>query len=174
MATANQLVNAVPTMAELKLTLRERIVAEALTWVGTPYHDGVGLRGVGVDCAYLPLRVYQAVGLITRDFTPPHYSPQQWLNSPSQTDKRKLKFEDTTFLDVVKRFTHHEITEAEVGPGDLILYKVAASWTHGGIVIEYPNYILHPIKELGTIGSGTNEGFWKNRERRYFTMLEQD
>ena len=31
--------------------LRERVVAEALSWLGTPYAHRQRLKGVGVDCA---------------------------------------------------------------------------------------------------------------------------
>jgi cell wall-associated NlpC family hydrolase len=153
--------------------IREQIVAEAKTWLGTPYHDFAFMKGAGVDCAFFPLKVYQAVGLIG-DFTPPWYSPQQWLNSPEQTDKMKLRFEDTTFLDVVLKFAHREITEAEVKPGDFIIVKIAASWTHGGIVVSYPEYILHPIKGRGVIGSHRNEGFWAKRPMRFFTVVKDE
>lgn len=155
------------------MTLRERIVDEAKSWIGTKYHDHAGLKGIGVDCAYFPLRVYQAVGLISKDFEPPPYSPQQWLNSPSQKDKFNLRFEDRTFLNIVLKFAKREIMEVEVKPGDFVIYKVAASWTHGGVIIDWPDYVLHPVIGRGVIGShGTKEGFLQYRERRFFTVVE--
>lgn len=155
--------------------VREQIVKEALEWERTPYHDHAGIKHVGVDCAFFPLRVYQAVGRVPKDFVVPDYSPQQWLNSPSQKDKYSLRVEDTTFLDIVLQFARREITEAEILPGDFVIYKVAASWTHGGIVIRWPDYMLHPIKELGVVGShGTKEGFLTNRQRRFFSVLDKE
>lgn len=155
------------------MTLREQITAEALSWRNTPYHDHAGMKGIGVDCAYLPLRIYQAVGCVPKDFEPPKYSPQQWLNSPSQKDKFNLKFEDRTFLDIVIKLTKREIEESEVQPGDFVIYKVAASWTHGGIVISWPDFVLHPVKGRGVIGShGIKEGFLTGRARRFFTVIE--
>ena len=75
---------------------------------------------------------------------------------------------------MVLRFSDHEVfSEEELQPGDLMLVKIAASWTHGGIIIEWPNYVLHPIKTMGVIGShGKTEGFWLRRERRYFSMVK--
>lgn len=152
--------------------IRDQIVEEAKSWIGTDYEDHAGVKGCGVDCAHLPLLVYQSVGLITKDFAPPKYSPQQWLNSPLQKDKLHLKFEDRTFLDVVLRFAKREITEAEILPGDFMIVKVAASWTHGGIIISWPDYVLHPVKDRGVIGShGTREGFWARRPKRFFTVV---
>jgi cell wall-associated NlpC family hydrolase len=160
------------TLAEAQ-DLRKRIVQEATEWIGTPYVDGQGLKRCGVDCAYYLLRVYQSVGLIPKDFKPPRYSPQKWLNSPSQTDKLHLRFEDRTFLDIVLRFSDHEIfSEGEIQPGDLMLVKVIASWTHGGIIIDWPTYVLHSLKGNNVCGAhGTKEGFWSRRDKRFFSML---
>jgi NlpC/P60 family putative phage cell wall peptidase len=46
------------------VTLREQIVAEARTWLGTPFHHQGRLRGVGVDCGGLILGVGKALGLM--------------------------------------------------------------------------------------------------------------
>lgn len=155
-------------------SLRQRIVTEALEWTNTPYHDHSGLKNCGVDCAYFPCRVYQAVGRIPKEYEPPHYSPQQWLNSPKQSDRFKLRVVDTTMLEVVKQFARREITEAEALPGDFVLYKIVASWTHGGIIVRWPDYVLHPVKGRGVIGShGVNEGFLQYLERRFFSVLEE-
>ena len=156
----------------MKMTLREQIVQEALSWVGTPYCDHAALKGAGCDCAGFPCEVYRTCGFIPKDFVIPPYSPQQWLNSRSQTDKLKLKFEDRTFLNVVLKYSHHEVSEAEVQPGDLMMVLVAASWTHGGIIVDWPNMILHPVKGFGVIGSNATEGFWGKRPKRFFSMLE--
>lgn len=167
--------------------IQNRIVEEAWSWNGTPYHDHAGIKKIGVDCAYFPLRVYQSVGLIPRDFKPPKYSPQKWLNSPQQTDKLKLKIEDTTFLEIVLQFARYElrsketpnppqirVIDSEPQPGDFVIYKVAASWTHGGIIIDWPETVLHPIVDRGVIGShGTKEGFLLWRPHRFFRVIEE-
>lgn len=155
--------------------LREQIVEEAKSWLPTDYIDHAGIKHAGVDCAHYPLKCYQEVGRIPKDFIVPYYSPQQWLNSPSQKDKFHLKFEDNTFLNIVLRFARREITEEEVLPGDFVIWKVAASWTHGGIIIKWPEYVLHPIVGRGLIGShGLLEGFLVNRPRRFFSVFDKD
>jgi hypothetical protein len=157
------------------MTIREQILAEAATWTQTPYVDHAGIKNCGVDCAFFPVRLLQKVGIIPITFEPPAYSPQAWLNSKSQTDKRHLKFEDTTLLDIVLRFADREITEAEVLPADFLLVKVAASWTHLGLIVSWPDYVLHPVKGRGVIGShGTKEGFWASRPKRFFTVIKKD
>ena len=44
--------------------IRQSIVAEALSWEGTPYHHHGRIKGVGVDCAMILAEVYHAVGLL--------------------------------------------------------------------------------------------------------------
>lgn len=155
--------------------IREKICIESLSWRKTKYHDHAGVKYFGVDCAFFPLRVYQFVDRIPKDFVVPHYSPQQWLNSPSQKDKFSLRVEDTTFLDIVLKFARREITEKEVLPGDFVIYKVASSWTHGGVIINWPDNIIHPVKGLGVVSShGTKEGFLLNRPRRFFSVFTKE
>ncbi len=37
---------------------RKDVVAEARSWLGTPYHHAADVKGHGVDCAMLLVRVY--------------------------------------------------------------------------------------------------------------------
>ena len=46
------------------MTIGERIAAEALTWVGTPYKIGMAEKGVGVDSTQLAVGVLVAVGFL--------------------------------------------------------------------------------------------------------------
>lgn len=154
------------------MTIREQIVAEAKSWIPTPYHDHAGIKHVGVDCFYLPTRVLQTVGLLPKQFEPPPYSPQQWLNSAAQVDKFHLRVVDTTALDIVLKYCKREISESEVLPGDLVVYKIVESWTHGAIVVSWPDFIVHAVVGLGVCGShGTKEGIVRNLSRRYFTFV---
>ena len=43
---------------------RERLVAEALSWLGTPYHHAGRIKGGGTDCGMLILQTFINVGLI--------------------------------------------------------------------------------------------------------------
>jgi|SRR5271157_811882 len=152
--------------------MRSRIVGEVWKWRGTPYCDHAGLINCGCDCAFLLLRPAQALGLAPQDFVVPPYSSQQWLNAKCQTDRLKLRIEDRTFIDIVKRLTKREIAESEAKAGDIVIYKVAASWTHGAWILNWPTKVLHALKGLGVTAShGTNEGFLHRRERRFFSVF---
>jgi len=141
--------------------LRERIVVVALTWINTPFHDCCGIKGVGVDCAYFPIRVVNESRLFDEIPDPPPYSPQIMLHSNAEL-----------YLPTILRYAR-EITEAAVKPADFVLYKVGRSFSHGAIVVRWPEYVIHPIRDRGVVGShGTEEGFLRRRERRYFTLFE--
>jgi cell wall-associated NlpC family hydrolase len=43
---------------------RAAVVAEAKTWIGTPYHHAADVKGHGVDCAMLLVRIYGDLGLV--------------------------------------------------------------------------------------------------------------
>ena len=43
---------------------RARVVAEARRWIGTPYHACADLRGIGVACGMLLVRIYVDLGLL--------------------------------------------------------------------------------------------------------------
>lgn len=170
------------------MTLRERIVEEAKTWAGTPYHDHAGVKGAGVDCAFFPLRLCQAFDRAPVDFKVPYYSPQQWLNSKSQIDKHKLRVEDRTMFNIVSSLAKTELrtrwsedpvsgvrlVDREPLPADFVLYRVAASWTHLAFIVTWPEFVLHPVIRRGVIGShGLNEGFWQRTPHRFFSILEE-
>ena len=147
--------------AETKFALRQLITDVAETWLNTPFVDGQGLKGAGVDCAYFPCRVYAEVGII-KPFNPPYYSPQLMLHSDN----------DHTYVETIKKWGGREIPESEVGRGDMVLYFVERTYAHGGIIIKWPDLIIHPIRNRGVIYShGTNEGFFQRRKRRFFTVF---
>jgi cell wall-associated NlpC family hydrolase len=149
--------------AEAHGAVRAAMVQEAITWIKTPYVDHAGIKGRGVDCAFLPIKILQAVGIIPADFVPPKYSPQQWLCAG----------EDTTYLDTLMKFAKREITDPkEAKPGDLALYMLHKSWTHGAFILSWPHMLIHPIKVRGVIGSQADEGMLWKRPRRIFSFVE--
>jgi cell wall-associated NlpC family hydrolase len=58
------------------MTTRADIVAEARSYIGTPFHHQGRLKGVGVDCAGLPLCIARTFGLVEADFDVQGYPRQ--------------------------------------------------------------------------------------------------
>jgi len=146
-----------------ELDLRARIIDVARTWLNTPFIDCASLKGFGVDCAHFPAAVATEVGIFA-GVEIPSYSPQIYLH------KRPDGTWDDTYEKIILRYTR-EIREAEVKPGDIVLYQVAHSYTHGGIIESWPDKIIHPIRPHGVIYSSANEGFVKYRKHRFFSIF---
>src|ERR1700691_1077881 len=66
--------------SEDEATARRRFIAEAFSWVGTPFRDCADVKGPNgaVDCAMLLVRCAVDAGMIPADFDPRPYQPQ-WL-----------------------------------------------------------------------------------------------
>ena len=109
---------------------RARIIAEAISWVRTPFHDDARLKGIGVDCAQLVAGVYLDAGVVPA-FEIPRYTAQWFMHRSEE----KL-------LDFVSRFGR-EIPESDVRPGDLAIYKIARAYAHAAIIVDWPSEIIH-------------------------------
>lgn len=105
------------------MTLREQVVAEAVSWLGTPYKHKAAVKGSGVDCAQILAEVYAAVGIVPR-FDLGEYSTQWHLHF-----KREL------YLEWLERAGGWQI-ETPPQPGDIGVWRFGLTHAHGGIVIE--------------------------------------
>lgn len=120
-------------MTEAERRERKAFVAEARTWLGTPFRDQGDVKGTNgcVDCAMLLVRSAQAIGLIDPAFDPRPYPPQWHLHR-----------QEERFLKAIARIIEARGRGAEAHrtpiPGDVILYRVARCFSHGGIVIGNP------------------------------------
>lgn len=117
---------------------RDKIIGEALSWLNTPYHHEADVKGAGVDCAMLLVRVYHAAGLIPA-FDPRPY-PADWM----------LHRDEERYLGWVKQYAD-QVTAPQ--PGDVVLYKVGRCFAHGAIVLAWPD-IIHAFHEEGAVVRG--------------------
>ncbi len=145
---------------------RAQIIAIARSWLNTPFIDSQSCKGFGVDCAYFLSAVATEAGVVEHVEIPP-YSPQIYLH------KKADGTWDNTYEQIIRQYAH-EISEAQVKPGDIVLYKIAHSYTHGGIIESWPDKIIHPIRPHGVIYSSANEGFVRQREHRFFSVFTEN
>jgi cell wall-associated NlpC family hydrolase len=115
----------------------EKIVAEARSWVGTPFHHGANLKGVGVDCGQLVFGVYRNVGLLADEVFPSY-------------DPRWMMARENTFLEDLFRARFDPIERSE--PGAAILFRAGRNYCHLGIVTSVePLAIVHAASEYGFV-----------------------
>ncbi len=85
-------------------------VAEALTWIATPYRHQASLKGVGCDCIGLVRGVWRA--LSGEDVGLPAYTPD-W----AEVGEREALLEG-----LAARFESVELAAAE--PGDVLVFRM--------------------------------------------------
>jgi len=137
---------------------RAAVVAEAITWLRTPYHHRAKLKRIGVDCAQLVLAIYENVGLVP-PFDTGDYPPDWHLHR-----------EVERYLAIIRRLAG-EITRDQVQPGDVVLFRFGRAFSHGAIVTTWPQ-IVHASRPDGAVILGDLDGDvgLKARERMYFSF----
>lgn len=116
---------------------RAAIIAEARSWIMTPYHHQADVKGAGVDCAMLLVRVCVDLGF-GPPFDPRPY-PTDWF----------LHRDEERFLGFVWARTHKV---ARPIPGDVVVLKYGRCFAHGGIVTGVdPLVIVHAHQPYGRV-----------------------
>ena len=104
---------------------RTSIVAEARSWIGTPYRHQASLKGVGCDCLGLVRGVWRAVIGNEPERAPPY--GRDWAEASG----------DEAFARAAR--THLiEIEPAQILPGDVVLFRYAQRYPakHAAIVTD--------------------------------------
>lgn len=109
----------------------ERIVAEALTWLGTPYHHAADVKGAGVDCAMFLVRVFVDAGLVPA-FDPRPYPPYFYLHSSEPK--------------YVSWISQYGIPVDAERPGDVATFSFGRSVSHGAICLG-DDRIIHAYEK---------------------------
>lgn len=149
------------TLASLEKEQRNAVITEAMSWLRTPHHNGARVKGEGVDCGQFPIAVYSACGLMPAVDTGsyPHdfhmHRSEEWYLSIAQKYGKEIE------VDRVKR-------------GDFALYKIGRIFSHGAIVIKWPEEIIHAYTGVGvTLAHGLG-GHLGDKKRvkaiKFFTL----
>jgi cell wall-associated NlpC family hydrolase len=151
--------NAVPRPLDAEAQ-RAAVCLEAIEWVGTPYHAHGRLKGVGVDCANLIAKVYEACGAM-----PPHdpgYYPTAW----------HLHRSEELFLENIKQVGGRMVTDRKPIPGDFATWRFGRTYSHGGILVSDDGLIVHAYLDAGVICTRTTEEPLASRPVLWWTVWE--
>jgi cell wall-associated NlpC family hydrolase len=113
------------TEAEQRLA----VVREARTWIGTPWHHGADIKGAGVDCGMLLVRVFVDAGIVP-PFDPRPYPPDWFLHQENEIYLRCMEGRARLLPD-----------SAIPGAGDLVLWQIGRAFGHAAIVTDWPNAV---------------------------------
>ena len=135
---------------------REAVLAEARSWLRTPYHHHANVKGAGVDCAYFVMECYAAAGLANR-IEPGHYPPDWFMH---RGEERYL----SQVLAQAREFS------GPPQPADLVMFKIGRLWAHGAVVVEWP-VVIHACSRARCVTlAEADRGELGERQRRYFTL----
>lgn len=136
---------------------RAAVVAEAITWLNTPYIARARVKRAGVDCAQLLIAAYANAGMID-NIDPGKYAVQWGQN---QTEEK--------YLNSMIGLTT-EIADIYSLPADIVVFRMGRTYCHGAIVVEWPHKLIHASEFSGVQYGGMNEGFWADRLHKLFRL----
>jgi len=111
---------------------RRDVVREARSWIGTKYHPQGDIKGAGIDCGMLLVRVFVDTGLCA-PFDPRPYADYWYLH---RSEERYLGF----------IFDRAKEVSAPL-PGDVMVFRYGRCFSHGGIVTDTsPLTIVHAFQ----------------------------
>lgn len=137
--------------------MRKTIIDEAMTWLRTPYHHRANVKGAGVDCLFLIIEVYVACGLLPRPAIP-EYPEDVMMHRGEETMLNG-------FIANAKEVEHPK-------PGDVALWKFGRIFSHGAIVIDWPQIIHAHRPERCVVLSDGSSGLFHGREVKFYSMLD--
>ncbi len=123
-----------PTAREAEA--RAAFIAEALSWVGTPFRDCADIKGRNgaVDCAMLLVRSAVDTGRIP-PFDPRPYSPHWMLH---RTEEK--------FIDWMIKLGAHEVETPRVG--DIVIWQFGRTYAHGAVLVN-ADEVVHAYSAAG-------------------------
>lgn len=134
---------------------REQIVAEARTWIDTPFHHQARLKGVGVDCAGVPVGVARDLGLTYADVA-------GYARVPAKGQFR-----------AVIASVCDQINLYDVLPGDLMSFAFRFEEQHVAIVSQIdPIRLIHAWEDIGKVVENDLDAVWMRRLRGCWRFKE--
>lgn len=130
----------------------DAIIAEARTWIGTPFVHQGRVKGLGVDCGGLVLGVARALGLDVPE--PPAYSM-----SPDPAIIEHL-------------LTRHCVAmrRTELAPGDVLWFSFAGEPRHVGLASGIG--VIHAWAKPGRVVEHRIDDLWLHRLRGVYRLRE--
>jgi len=140
---------------------REAVVAEALTWCGTPYHHCADLKGIGVDCALILMRTYSNAGLV-RFVDPRPYAPEWHLHRSEEL-----------YVGWLERMGARQVQAPALG--DIVLFQFGRCFSHGSVVVDETESIddtqvLHSYIGRGVTLTRLREDPLAGRARQFWSL----
>lgn len=150
--------------------LRDRIVAEAKSWVGTPYHPNAQLKGAGCSCATFMYAVMLECGIVPEEQIG-NYSNDWFLHIREDIYTKRLMRLLRYTAEPETKMTYRN---AGILPGSLLLMKAAGSRynNHGGVVTQWPR-LVHGISPAVEEINASTHPMWAFRQVIVFDPINK-
>jgi len=135
------------------MSQRQRVVAEAATWLRTPYHHMGRIKHGGTDCLMLLAEVYEAVGVIPHVDVP--FYPPDW----------NLHRDAERYLQGLMRYARE--IDGPPQSGDVAVFKFGRCFAHGAIILSWPR-LIHAWFNAGVVFGDAGKPPLTGREVRFF------
>lgn len=139
----------------MTVAARDLIIAEASRWLGAKWHHEACVPYVLADCGQILIDIYVQCGLIERPTVPPY--PRDW--ALHQTEER--------YLAIVERYAHQVAAPL---PGDIAVWKIGKTYSHGAIVVNWP-HIIHADIQDGVVPADASCGLLSQRKVRFYSIF---
>lgn len=142
------------------MTIATDIIAQARTWLGTPFHHQARLKGKGCDCLGLVVGVVDELGL--KDASGVALAAYDEVTYSRQPDGAYLTEKLTGLL--------AEVPVAEARAGDLALFKVRENPQHLAILTDYEGTLgmIHCFAPARKVVEHRLDDEWKLRMIKVF------
>ena len=117
--------------SETQIDLATRIVTEALTWDGTPFHHQGRLKQVGVDCVGLLLETFRPFGIVDFDI-------DGYARAP----------DEATLIDTLDEKSVRLVDMAEILPVDMLVFGNGRKLQHIAMATDCCK-IIHATAKYG-------------------------
>jgi len=133
---------------------RAAVVAEAQTWLKTPYHHMGRVKGAGADCLTLLAEVYERAGVLPHIELP--YYPPDW----------HLHRGEERYADGLLAYARE--IDPPPQPADIALWRYGRCFAHAAIVVLWPT-IVHAQADARLVCWGdATQGSLACRAVRFF------
>jgi cell wall-associated NlpC family hydrolase len=136
-------------ITEEKITIQDKLITIAESWMNTPYIQGARQKNRGIDCGNLILAIFQEAGLVNPLVKLPYLYKDWHRGKVENIDKNFFRNILLKFADIIS-FDEHD-------RGDVISFFYNNIESHVAVIVE-DDCIIHAV---------SNHGVKKQRLKNY-------
>lgn len=130
--------------------MREDIIAEARSWIDTPWHHQASVKGIGCDCAGLVRGIGNVLGIM--DLNEETIEAKEFIGYGRAPEPKRL-------IKALNRFMNR-IDVKKIQPADVLLFKLPEP-QHLAILTDQGT-IIHALCKVGKVSEMILNANWQD------------